>query len=96
MALNNFTLMSTIVEFKLPPAATNNNTVYARGFFSLLESEVNPMLRQVLANNWTLLNLHPYSIGEQPKLQFLHWQTMGNLTQIIANLSFSMERTPPR
>jgi len=96
MALNNFTLMSTIVEFMLPPAATNNATVYARGIFSLLETEVNPVVRQVLAANWTVLNLHPFNVGDQPKLQFLHWETRGNTNATIANLTATLALTTTR
>jgi hypothetical protein len=83
---NTFTLMNNIIEFKLVPGATNNQSVYVMGDFGLLETEVNPVIQQMVAYNWTILNLHPHMKEETPKLQFLHWQVRGNLTTILSNL----------
>ena len=86
VTVNNFTLMSSVVEFMIPPGATSNQTVYARGFFGLLENETNAILRQAVADNMTILNLHPFALNDTPKLQFLHWQITGNLSTILANI----------
>jgi hypothetical protein len=83
---NNFTLMNSVVEFMAVPGATSNQTVYARGFFGLLENETNTAIHQAVAFNMTILNLHPFSLQDTPKLQFLHWQTTGSLNTILANI----------
>ncbi len=83
---NNFTLMNSVVEFMAVPGATSNQTVYARGFFGLLENETNTAIHQAVAYNMTILNLHPFSLQDTPKLQFLHWQTTGNINTVLANI----------
>ncbi len=80
--------MNTIIEFKLVP--NSNQTVLAMGTFSLLESEVNPVLQKIVSYNWTVGNLNPYMVGDTPKLQFLQWSTQGNLTTILSNLKTSL------
>lgn len=90
---NTFTLMNNIIEFRLVPAATDNQTVYVMGDLGLLETEVNPVIKQMTAYNWTILNLHPHMKEEQPKLQFLHWQVRGNLTTILSNLKTILNLT---
>jgi len=84
---NNFTLMNTVVEFTVPSnQTTDNQTVFATGFFSLLENETNLVVQKVVSYNWTVLDLAPYSVQDTPKLQFLHWATMGNLTTIVSDI----------
>lgn len=90
---NVFTLMNNIIEFKIPPGSTSNQTVYVMGDFGLLETEVNPVIQQMIAYNWTILNLHPHMKEEQPKLQFLHWQVRGNLTTILSQLNTVLSLT---
>ncbi len=86
-SVNNFTLANSVIDFMPMPNATSNQTMYVRGFFSLLENETNPVLRQAINYNWTILNLHSFMVGDTPKLQFLHWQTIGNLSTILANIN---------
>jgi len=96
---NVFTLMNTIVEFKTVSGA-GGNEVYAMGDFALLESEVNPVLQQIIAYDWTVLNLHPHMKEETPKMQMLHWQARGDLNTILTQVSealslTSIGQTPP-
>ena len=84
---NKFTLMNSVVEFWLLPGATSTNqTVYARGFFGLLENETTRAIAQAVAYNMTILNIHPFSPYATPNEQFLHWQTVGNLSTVISNI----------
>jgi len=86
--MNQFTLMNSVIEF-LSNGTSHN--VYAMGDFALLETEMNGVLSVVKDNNWTVTGIHNHMILETPKTTFMHWETTGDINQIVdqANQAFA-------
>ena len=100
--LNQFTLMNSVLEFLVMPAnattSSGNSTttsaseqVYVMGDFALLETEMNDVLSVVKENAWTVTGIHNHMINEMPKTTFMHWETQGNINEIVdqANQAFA-------
>jgi hypothetical protein len=98
--LNQFTLMNSVLEFLVMPAnattSSGNSTtaseqVYVMGDFALLETEMNDVLSVVKENAWTVTGIHNHMINETPKTTFMHWETQGNINEIVdqANEAFN-------
>jgi hypothetical protein len=91
--VNNFSLMNTVIEFKVVPDANSNatggnQTVQVLGALSLLENEVDPVIDKARSYNWSILTKQ-----ELPTLQMLYWQTEGKLSTIITNLQDILKMT---
>lgn len=83
--LNKFTLMNSVAEFTRVGVTGGN--VYVMGDFSLLETELNPVLRLIAEYGWTVTGVHNHMIEESPKLTFVHWEATGDPNTIIARMN---------
>jgi hypothetical protein len=90
MNLNQFTLMNSVLEFV---KGASPNQVSVMGDFALLETELNPVLDLITQYGWKVTGNHNHMIGEKPKTTFLHWETQGNLDQIVDQINRAFDKT---
>ena len=63
------------------------------GDFVLLGSEVDPVMRALVASNIEVTALHSHMIGEQPTIYFMHFWGVGPTSQLAAALRGALDRT---
>jgi hypothetical protein len=73
--------------------AASSQQIYVMGDFALLETEMNDVLTVVKDNGWTVTGVHNHMINEMPKLSFMHWETQGDINEIIDQANQAFEKT---
>lgn len=100
--LNKFALMNTVLEFspvQSGGSSSGANTsessqkVYVMGDFALLETEMNPVLKSITEADWTITGIHNHMILESPKTSFMHWETNGNLDEVVGQIKDALALT---
>lgn len=71
--------------------ATGDGRAAATGDFVLTSSEVQPVLRDLLAHGIEITALHTHMIGESPKLYFMHFWAVQNPEQLARGLSSALD-----
>jgi hypothetical protein len=71
--------------------ATGDGRAAATGDFVLIASEVQPVLRDLLAHGIEVTALHTHMIGDSPTLYFMHFWAVQNPEQLARGLSSALD-----
>jgi hypothetical protein len=63
------------------------------GDFTMLENEVEPVLKALIENGIEVVALHNHMVNEQPRIFFLHYWGMGNAEQLAKGLRAALDQT---
>ena len=71
--------------------ATSDGRAGATGDFVLIASEVQPVLKDLLAHGIEVTALHTHMIGDSPTLYFMHFWAVQNPEQLARGLSSALD-----
>jgi len=80
------------LEFIATFEQTNGKTV-VMGEFSLLESEVTPVLDTFRKGNIEISAIHNHWIHEKPRIIYLHFQGIGNMRDLARTVKAAIQAT---
>lgn len=63
------------------------------GDFTMLENEVEPVLKALIENGIEIVALHNHMVHEQPRIFFLHYWGVGNAEQLAKALRAALDQT---
>jgi len=63
------------------------------GDFTMLESEVEPVIKALVENGIEVVAVHNHMVHEQPKIFFLHYWGVGNAEQLAKGLRAALNQT---
>jgi hypothetical protein len=63
------------------------------GDFTMLENEVEPVLKALIENGIEVVALHNHMVHEQPRIFFLHYWGIGNAEQLAKGLRAALDQT---
>lgn len=63
------------------------------GDFTMLEDEVEPVLKALIENGIEVVALHNHMVHEQPRIYFLHYWGVGNAEQLAKGLRAALDET---
>jgi hypothetical protein len=63
------------------------------GDFTMLENEVEPVLKALIENGIEVVALHTHMVHEQPRIFFLHYWGIGGAEQIAKGLKAALDQT---
>jgi hypothetical protein len=63
------------------------------GDFTMLENEVEPVLKALIENGIEVVALHNHMVHEQPRIFFLHYWGVGNAEQLAKGLKAALDQT---
>jgi uncharacterized protein DUF1259 len=63
------------------------------GDFTMLENEVQPVIKTLIENGIEVVAVHNHMVHEQPKIFFLHYWGVGNAEQLAKGLKAALDRT---
>ena len=63
------------------------------GDFTMLENEVEPVLKTLIENGIEVVALHNHMVHEQPRIFFLHYWGVGNAEQLAKGLKAAIDQT---
>ena len=63
------------------------------GDFTMLENEVEPVLKALIENGIEVVALHNHMVHEQPRIFFLHYWGIGNAEQLAKGLRAALNQT---
>lgn len=81
--------MGTAIGINFEP--TGDGRAAATGDFVLTASEVNPVLRDLLAHGVEVTALHTHMIGDSPTLYFMHFWAVQNPEDLARGLSSALD-----
>jgi hypothetical protein len=91
--LNKFLAINSLVEMMNSPSNMSKSSVNSSqpmvvvmGEFALLQSELKPILMAMSQYNWNITAVHNHPILEKPPMIFVHWDALGNLNTIAAQI----------
>jgi hypothetical protein len=86
--------VSTFLGFNTWAAFQGNPEKAAvAGDFTMLEDEVEPVLKALIENGIEVVALHNHMVHEQPRIFFLHYWGTGNATQLAKGLRAALDQT---
>jgi hypothetical protein len=86
--------LGTGMAINLQPAGEGR--VATTGDLVLRAEEVEPVQRALLAHGIEVTALHNHTLGEEPRLFYLHFWGLGPLEQVAAGLRAALDRTAVR
>ena len=63
------------------------------GDFTMLEDEVEPVVKALIENGIEVVALHNHMVHEQPRIFFLHYWGIGNAEQLAKGLRVALNQT---
>ena len=63
------------------------------GDFTMLENEVDPVIKALVENGIEVVAVHNHMVHEQPKIFFLHYWGVGNAEQLAKGLRVALDQT---
>ena len=63
------------------------------GDFTMLENEVEPVLKALIESGIEVVALHNHMVHEQPRIYFLHYWGVGNAEQLAKGLKTALDQT---
>ena len=63
------------------------------GDFTMLEDEVEPVLKALIKTGIEVVALHGHMVHEQPRIFFLHYWGIGNAEQLARGLRLALDQT---
>ncbi|HMH24808.1 MAG TPA: DUF1259 domain-containing protein [Puia sp.] len=63
------------------------------GDFTMLENEVEPVLKALISNGIEVVALHTHMVHENPRIFFLHYWGVGNAEQLAKGLKAALNET---
>ena len=63
------------------------------GDFTMLESEVDPVIKALISNGIEVVALHNHMVHDQPHIFFLHYWGVGNAEQLAKGLKAAIDQT---
>jgi len=63
------------------------------GDFTMLEDEVEPVLKALIENGIEIVALHNHMVHEKPRIFFLHYWGIGNAEQLAKGLRAALDQT---
>ncbi len=73
--------------------AGSDDRAVVDGDFAVLESELQPVLRSLLAAGIAVVAIHQHMTGESPRMLFLHYWGTGTTTALARGLRSALDRT---
>lgn len=67
------------------------DAAHIAGDFAMLQSEVNPIVRVLRANNLEVVAVHNHMIGEEPRMMFLHYLGRGPATTLAQGFRAALD-----
>ncbi|MGE5521760.1 MAG: DUF1259 domain-containing protein [Candidatus Dadabacteria bacterium] len=88
------TSISTFLGFNTWAAfqGTNERAAVA-GDFTMLETEVEPVIKALIENGIEVVAVHNHMVHEQPRIFFLHYWGVGNAEQLAKGLRAAIDQT---
>jgi hypothetical protein len=88
------TTITTFLGFNTWAAwqGTPEHTAVA-GDFTMLENEVEPVLKALIENGIEVVAVHNHMVHEQPRIFFLHYWGTGNAEQLAKGLKAALNET---
>ena len=72
--------------------AGSSNAAHVAGDIAMLESEVNPVIRALRANNLEVVAVHNHMLGDQPRMIFLHYYGRGPAAQLARGFRAALDQ----
>jgi hypothetical protein len=66
------------------------------GDFTMLENEVEPVIKALVENGLEVVAVHNHMVHEQPRIFFLHYWGVGNAEQLAKGLRSALDQTGKR
>jgi len=87
-------ILSTFLGFNTWAAfqGSSDNAAVA-GDFTMLEDEVEPVVKALIENGIEVVALHNHMVHEQPRIFFLHYWGIGNAEQLAKGLRAALNQT---
>jgi len=86
--------VSTFLGFNTWAAFQGNpDKAAVAGDFTMLEDEVEPVLKALIENGIEVVALHNHMVHEQPRIFFLHYWGTGNAIQLAKGLRAALDQT---
>lgn len=63
------------------------------GDFTMLENEVDPVIKALISNGIEVVAVHNHMVHEQPRIFFLHYWGVGNAEQLAKGLKAAIDQT---
>ena len=63
------------------------------GDFTMLENEVEPVIKTLVENGIEVVAVHNHMVHEQPRIFFLHYWAVGNANQLVKGLRAALDQT---
>jgi hypothetical protein len=63
------------------------------GDFTMLENEVDPVIKALIENGIEVVAVHNHMVHEQPRIFFLHYWGVGNAEQLAKGLRAALDQT---
>lgn len=82
--------MGTGTAINFQPVGSGRAAV--TGDFVLLATEVDPVMRTLTSGGIEITALHTHMIGEQPKLYFMHFWSVGDARQLAATFKSALDK----
>jgi hypothetical protein len=73
--------------------AGSDDQAVVDGDFSMLESELQPVLKALRAGNINVVAIHNHMAGETPRIMFLHYWGLGRTEDLARTLKSALART---
>jgi hypothetical protein len=73
--------------------AGSDDQAVVDGDFSMLESELQPVLKALRAGNINVVAIHNHMTGETPRIMFLHYWGLGRTEQLAQTLKSALSKT---
>ena len=87
-------VLSTFLGFNTWAAFQGNPEKAAvAGDFTMLEDEVEPVVKALIENGIEVVALHNHMVHEQPRIFFLHYWGIGNAEQLAKGLRVALNQT---
>jgi len=71
--------------------AGSDDKAVVDGDFAMLESELQPVLKALRANNIHIVAIHNHLTGEDPRVMFLHFWGIGSTTDLAKGLKAALD-----
>jgi hypothetical protein len=81
--------LATSINFQ----PTDGNRAAISGDFVLRDSEVNPVIKALLAHGIQPVAIHSHMLGEQPRLYFMHYWANDDVMKLATGLRAALDLT---
>lgn len=81
------------IVFHMAFTSIDSKETIVMGEMALLENEINPVIDELRKGNIDISAIHNHMIFEEPRIFYLHFQGMGDLTKQAETIKNSISKT---